>query len=97
MTELALDTALTPEQREYLTIVKDSADALLELVNDILDFSKIEAGRWELESINFSLRDTLEMAVKTLAIRAHRQGLELAYHIPAAVPDGLIGDPGRLR
>src|SRR5215813_1619009 len=97
MTELALDTALTPEQREYLTIVKDSADALLELVNDILDFSKIEAGRWELESINFSLRDILEMALKTLAIRAHRKGLELAYHIPAAVPDGLIGDPGRLR
>jgi two-component system sensor histidine kinase/response regulator len=78
MTELALDTALTPEQREYLTIVKDSADALLELVNDILDFSKIEAGRWELESINFSLRDTLEMALKTLAVRAHRKGLELA-------------------
>ena len=97
MTELALDTALTPEQREYLTIVQDSADALLELVNDILDFSKIEAGRWELESIDFSLRDTLEMALKTLAIRAHRKGLELAYHIPAAVPDALIGDPGRLR
>ena len=97
MTELALDTALTPEQREYLTIVQDSADALLELVNDILDFSKIEAGRWELESIDFSLRDTLEIALKTLAIRAHRKGLELAYHLPAAVPDGLIGDPGRLR
>jgi two-component system sensor histidine kinase/response regulator len=97
MTELALDTALTPEQGEYLTIVQDSADALLELLNDILDFSKIEAGRWELESIDFSLRDTLEMALKTLAIRAHRKGLELVYHIPAAVPDGLIGDPGRLR
>src|SRR5215468_10788776 len=97
MTELALDTALTPEQREYLSIVKDSADSLLELLNDILDFSKIEAGRWDLESINFSLRDTLEMALKTLAVRAHRKGLELAYHIPAAVPDGLIGDPGRLR
>src|SRR5712691_962619 len=97
MTELALDTALTPEQREYLTIVQDSADALLELLNDILDFSKIEAGRWELESLDFSLRDTLEMALKTLAIRAHRKGLELPYHIPTAVPDRLIGDPGRLR
>jgi two-component system, sensor histidine kinase and response regulator len=97
MTEVALDTALTPEQREYLTIVQDSADALLELLNDILDFSKIEAGRWELESIDFSLRDTLEMALKTLAIRAHRKGLELAYHIPATVPDALLGDPGRLR
>jgi two-component system, sensor histidine kinase and response regulator len=97
MTEVALDTALTPEQREYLTIVQDSAAALLELLNDILDFSKIEAGRWELESIDFSLRNTLEMALKTLAIRAHGKGLELAYHIPAMVPDALLGDPGRLR
>ena len=97
MTEVALDTDLTPEQREYLTMVKDSADSLLELLNDILDFSKIEAGQWELDSIDFSLRDTLEMALKTLAIRAHRKGLELAYHIPAAVPDALLGDPGRLR
>jgi anti-anti-sigma factor len=97
MTELALDTALTPEQREYLTVVKDSADSLLELLNDIRDFSKIEAGRWDLESIDFSLRDDLEMAIKTLAIRAHRKGLELAYHIPADVPDALLGDPGRLR
>jgi Amt family ammonium transporter len=87
MTEVALDTALTPEQREYLTMVQDSANALLELLNDILDFSKIEAGRWELESIDFSLRDTLAMALKTLAIRAHRKGLELAYHIPVGVPD----------
>jgi len=78
MTELALDTDLTPEQREYLTIVKSSADSLLELLNDILDFSKIEAGRWDLESIDFRLRDDLEVALKTLAIRAHRKGLELA-------------------
>ena len=97
MTEVALDTALTPEQREYLTMVQDSANALLELLNDILDFSKIEAGRWELESIDFSLRDTLAMALKTLAIRAHRKGLELAYHIPVGVPDALRGDPVRLR
>lgn len=97
MTELALDTSLTPEQREYLTIVKDSADALLELLSDILDFSKIEAGRWELEPLDFRLRDDLAVALKTLAIRAHRKGLELAYHIPATVPDALRGDPGRLR
>jgi PAS domain S-box-containing protein len=97
MTEVALNTALTPEQREYLTIVQDSADALLELLNDILDFSKIEAARWELEAIDFSLRDILAMALKTLAIRAHRKGLELASHIPGAVPDALLGDPGRLR
>jgi PAS domain S-box-containing protein len=97
MTELALDTDLTPEQREYLTIVKDSADSLLELLNDILDFSKLEAGRWELEPLDFSLRDDLDVALKTLAIRAHRKGLELIYHIPAAVPDALLGDSGRLR
>jgi PAS domain S-box-containing protein len=96
-TELALNTDLTPEQREYLTIVKDSADSLLELLNDVLDFSKIEAEKWELESIDFSLRDELGVAFKTLAIRAHGKGLELAYHIPAAVPDALLGDPGRLR
>jgi PAS domain S-box-containing protein len=96
MTDLVLDTELTPEQREYLTIVKDSADFLLELLNDILDFSEIEAGRWDLESIDFRLRDALGVALKTLAIRAHRKGLELAYSIPAAVPDALIGDPGRL-
>lgn len=97
MTELALDTELTDEQREYLTIAKDSADALLELLNDILDFSKIEAGKLDLEAINFSLRDDLEMTVRTLAVRAHKKGLELACHIPASVPDTLQGDPGRLR
>jgi PAS domain S-box-containing protein len=97
MTELALDTDLTPEQREYLTLVKDSADALLELLNDILDFSKIEAGKLDLEPIDFSLRDTLEGAIKALAMRAHKKGLELACDIPATVPDALIGDPGRLR
>jgi two-component system sensor histidine kinase/response regulator len=97
MTELALDTALTPEQHEYLLTVKQSADSLLELLNDILDFSKIESGKWELESTDFSLRNILETALKTLAIRAHGKGLELACHVPPAVPEMLIGDPGRLR
>jgi two-component system sensor histidine kinase/response regulator len=96
MTELALDTELTPEQREYLTIAKDSADSLLRLINDILDFSKIEAGKLDLESIDFSLRDSLEDTMKTLAMRAHKKGLELACHIPPNVPDTLVGDPGRL-
>ncbi|MBV8774013.1 MAG: response regulator [Deltaproteobacteria bacterium] len=96
MTGLALDTELTHEQREYLTTVKDSADALLRLMNDILDFSKIEAGKLELESINFALRESLESTIKTLADRAHKKGLELACHIPSDVPDALIGDPGRL-
>jgi two-component system sensor histidine kinase/response regulator len=97
MTDLALDTELTPEQNEYLTIVKDSANSLFELLNDILDFSKIEAGKLDLEPIDFSLRDDLEVAMKALAIRAHKKGLELACHIPAEVPDTLLGDPGRLR
>ncbi len=96
MTELALDTDLTLEQREYLTMVKDSADSLLRVINDILDFSKIEAGKLDLEPIDFNLRDSLEGTVKTLALRAHNKGLELACHIPLEVPDKLVGDPGRL-
>ena len=82
MTELALDTELTPEQREYLVTVKESAESLLRLINDILDFSKIEAGKLDLDSIDFSLRENLEDKIKTLAVRAHKKGLELACHIP---------------
>jgi CheY-like chemotaxis protein len=97
MTELALHTELTPDQREYLSTVKQSADALLRLLNDILDFSKIEAGKLELEAIDFSLRDCLGDAIRTLAMRAAEKRLELASHVPAEVPDNLVGDPGRLR
>jgi len=97
MTELALDTDLTDEQREYLNVVKESADALLFLINDILDFSKIEAGRLDLESIDFNLRDSLESVAKTLAVRVHEKGLELLCDVPPDVPDSLVGDPGRLR
>jgi signal transduction histidine kinase/DNA-binding response OmpR family regulator len=97
MTELALDTELTAEQRDYLTTVKTSAEALLNILNDILDFSKIEAGKLALEALDFSLRDSLGTTLKTLALRAHQQGLELAYHVPPEVPDALVGDPGRLR
>ena len=96
MTELALDTELTPEQREYLVTVKESAESLLRLINDILDFSKIEAGKLDLDSIDFSLRENLEDKIKTLAVRAHKKGLELACHIPPNLPDTLVGDPGRL-
>ena len=96
MTELALDTELTPEQREYLTMVQESADSLLRLINDILDFSKIEAGKLDLEAIPFDLRDSLEGVIKTLALRAHKQQLELACHIPPDIPDRLVGDVGRL-
>ncbi len=97
MTELALDTDLTPEQREYLTLAKASADHLLSVINDILDFSKIEAGKLDLELIDFPLRDSLDDTVATLALRAAKQGLELVCHVRPDVPDGLIGDPGRLR
>jgi two-component system, sensor histidine kinase and response regulator len=97
MTELALDTPLTREQREYLAIVKSSADALLQVINDLLDFSKIEAGKLELDHADFSLRHVLGETLRALALRAHRKGLELACRIPPEVPDALIGDAGRLR
>src|SRR5438132_6563679 len=97
MTELTLDTDLTPEQRDFLTMVKASAEALLDVINDILDFSKIEAGKLDLDRVDFDLRDSLGDTMKTLALRAHKKGLELACHVLPDVPDALIGDPGRLR
>jgi two-component system, sensor histidine kinase and response regulator len=97
MTELALDTDLNSQQREFLSMVRDSADSLLSVINDILDFSKIEAGKLDLDSLSFSLRDTLGDTMKTLALRAHKKGLELACQVLADVPDALIGDPARLR
>ncbi|HUJ08389.1 MAG TPA: response regulator [Verrucomicrobiae bacterium] len=97
MTELALDTKLTTEQKEYLNTVRLSAETLLDLINDILDFSKIEAGKLDLDPIDFSLRDHLGDTLKTLAVRAHQKGLELAAHILPDVPDELVGDPIRLR
>jgi len=97
MTELALNTDLIREQREYLEMVKMSGDSLLDLINDILDFSKIEARKLELEEIDFDLRNTLENAANTLALKANEKGLELTCHIKPDVPTALIGDPGRLR
>jgi len=97
MTELALQTELSREQREYLSTVKLSADSLLSLLNDILDFSKIEAGKLEFESIPFLLRDTLEDIVVTLSFLAHQKNLELACHVLPDVPDQIVGDPTRLR
>src|SRR5205823_12345575 len=97
MTELALDTDLTPAQRGYLNMAKSSAEALLTVINDILDFSKIEAGKLQLDPQPFLLRDSLGDTVKTLALRAYQKGLELACHIHADVPDALVGDAGRLR
>lgn len=97
MTELTLDTDLTVEQRDYLGMVKASADHLLNVINEILDFSKIEAGRMELEQIDFDLRETLDDTLAGLANRAHRKGLELADHVAADVANRLSGDPHRLR
>ena len=97
MTALALDTDLKPEQREYLSMVKASADSLLTVINDILDFSKIEAGKMELDQVEFNLRDCLSDTLKTLALRAHQKGLELACALSAETPEALRGDPTRLR
>ena len=97
MTELALDTALTADQREYLNLVKSSADGLLRVINDILDFSKIEAGKLELEETEFEIRDVLQDTLKTLAVRADKKKLELLAHVSSDVPACLIGDPTRLR
>jgi two-component system sensor histidine kinase/response regulator len=97
MTELALATRITREQREYLNAIQSSADALLTLVNDLLDFSKIEARKLQLDSVGFNLRDALEDTMRVLAPRAHQKGIELACHIHPDVPDALVGDPLRLR
>ncbi len=97
MTELALDTVLTNQQREYLEVVKSSSDALLRVINDILDFSKIEAGMLLIEKIPFNLSRMVGEALKTLVVRAHAKGLKLACHMAPEVPLAVVGDPGRLR
>ncbi|GAB4526022.1 MAG: hypothetical protein Fur0018_11060 [Anaerolineales bacterium] len=97
MVELALDTQLTPEQRDYLNTARESAEALLSLLNDILDFSKIEAGQLDLEIIDFDLRTTVEGVAQTLAKKAEDKGLEMACMVYHDIPSGLRGDPGRLR
>ena len=97
MTDLALDTNLSPEQRDYLQMVRSSSEQLLMIINDILDFSKIEAGKLELDPHEFLLRDSLGETLRALAHRADSKGLELAAHIAPNVPDALVGDGGRLR
>lgn len=97
MTDLALETELTREQRDYMQTVKLSADALLNVINDILDFSKIEAGKVDLENIDFDLCACIEDALKTVALRADEKGLELLCEISAEVPMFVTGDPNRLR
>ena len=97
MTELLLDTDLTPDQRDYAETVGESGDALLRIINDILDFSKIEAGRVQLEVMDFDLRETIEQVAGLFANVAHGKGLELASFIEGDVPTALRGDPFRLR
>jgi PAS domain S-box-containing protein len=97
MTELVLETNLTAEQRESLQLVKSAGHSLLSIINDILDFSKIEAGKMELDSLPFSLRQSLSETMKAASLRAHQKGLELGYEISPEITDSVVGDPGRLR
>jgi PAS domain S-box-containing protein len=97
MTDLALQTRLTPQQREYIKTARESAESLMTIIDDILDVSKIEARRLTLERTPFRFRDTVEDSVKLLAPRADQKGLELSCRIAPDVPDAVVGDPGRLR
>lgn len=97
MTELTLDTDLTPEQRGYLGVIRSSADALLAVINDILDFSKIEAGKLDVDLVPFDLTSALDETIASFAPRAHQKGLELACRVSPGVPAQVVGDPGRLR
>ncbi len=97
MTELALETELTEEQRDYLNTVRISGESLLNIINDILDFSKIEAGKFSLEGTPFDLDEVLQEAIRIVAVPAHQKGLELLYENCPAFGATVIGDPGRLR
>ncbi len=97
MIELVLDTDLTAEQREHISLAHFSAEALLSIINDILDFSKIEAGKLDIEAIPFDLRDTIGDTLKSIGVRAHQKGLELICDVQYDVPETYIGDPGRIR
>jgi PAS domain S-box-containing protein len=96
MADLALQTGLSNEQREYITMARSSAASLLRLLNDLLDFSKIEARKLEIESIEFPFREAIGQTMKTLGFRADNRGLELTYLLSPEIPDVLVGDPGRL-
>jgi signal transduction histidine kinase/DNA-binding response OmpR family regulator len=97
MAELALDTELTREQREYLVLLKSSGDSLLGVINDILDFSKVESGKLGLYPVSFRLEDDIGDTMRALVARAHQKGLELIYRVDADIPAWVVGDPGRLR
>ncbi len=95
--DLVLGTDLTPEQREYVGLIKFSAESLLTIINDILDFSKIEAGRMTLNARDMDLRSVLDSALKSVAVRAHEKGLELLLDAGADIPQFVCADPDRLR
>jgi PAS domain S-box-containing protein len=97
MTEAVLDTPLDAEQRDYLTTVKASGEALLTVINDILDFSKIEAGMLQIEATEFDVRKSVEETVKVLALSARQKGLELACEFRGSVPETVRGDALRIR
>src|SRR5260370_6713449 len=97
MTELALDTPLNQEQKEYLELVSSSADSLLRVINDVLEFSKIDAGRLDLDQTDIDLPELISQTLKTLAVRAHKKGLELSSRVAPDVPQILSGDPDRVR
>lgn len=97
MTDLVLDTKLDPTQRSFLSMVSESAESLLAVINDILDFSKIEAGKLDIEQRTFDVRESLGDTMKTLGLKAHSKGLELAFRVAPEVPRYVVGDVGRLR
>src|SRR5262249_52424427 len=97
MTELALETPLNNEQRDYLQTARSSAETLLGVINDVLDFSKIEAGRLDLDHSTFELRAEMEVALRTVALRAHQKGLELICDVQSGVPEAVVGDPIRFK
>jgi len=97
MTELALATALSGDQRECLETVKSSAASLLDILNDILDFSKIESRKLQLEAVPFSVADLLTELIKPLAFRARQKGLAVVCEVAPGVPAAVVGDPLRLR
>ena len=97
MAELVLDTELSPEQREYLLMLRSSGESLMGVIDDILDFSKIEAGKLDLDPVEFNLQDSIDETIRALALRAHQKNLEMASSVDPAVPANVIGDPLRLR
>ncbi|AZZ36306.1 hypothetical protein CIK05_05710 [Bdellovibrio sp. qaytius] len=97
MTNLVLDTDLTDQQREFVDIIRSSADSLLAIINDILDLSKIESGKMDLETIDFELSSLVTDITKTLRLTALQKGLNLKTDIPTSLVENVIGDPGRIR